>query len=344
VTSGLTMRRLRRRSSQQRGFTLIELMVSLVVFASVTAGLMSVAITMVGGYREQEATISTEGAARATIDFLAQAVRGASPGVPTMNIRQNHNCALGAFAVTNNAVVPGLPNTSDELTVVMPHGSVTTSSTAAFDSAITGSFTVLSTTGLAAGDYVLITDFSSGHLVKINTVVGLTLNVVAAGGCAGPVVYAVGSVVIRALRARFHVAIPPGETVPMLMLDPDGDPLTNNSEPIAEGIENMEIVLGIDANGDGMVTKVGVPTVVEDASVAGADEWHLNRAGEAVPLMTSLRAVRITLVARTGVTASGVNAFRLPAIEDRVANIATDSFRRRILTSTIEVRNLGGSP
>jgi hypothetical protein len=275
------------------------------------------------------------------MDFLSEAIRGASPGVSSMNITQLHNCATGAFALTSNAAVAGLPNTSDQLTVVMPHGSVVTSLTAAYNG--TTSVAVAEATGLTVGTYLLITDFNTGHLVKVTGGTGTgpqTLTVDSIAGCTGAIPtggYPIGAMVIRALRARFYVEVLSGDTVPMLMMDPDGDPTTNNSEPIAEGIENMEVAFGVDTNGDGVLA-------VENAT-PNNDEWLGNVAGETVyTTQTNVRAIRITLVARTTKEAMGVNTYRLPAIEDRDANVATDNFRRRILRSTIEVRNLGGSP
>ena len=82
------------------------------------------------------------------------------------------------------------------------------------------------------------------------------------------------------------------------------------------------------------------------ASGQWISEWYGNVAGEAVPLPPSnaLRAVRVTIVARTTRQFSGVNAFVLKALEDRAANSTTDNFRRRILSTTVEIRNLSGSP
>lgn len=334
-----------RRRRAQAGFTLIELMVSLVLFSLITAGLMSVAVTMAQGYRDQEVTIATETATRSSIDFLSEAIRGASPGVANpQSITQAHTCAVGAFSVTNDATVTGHTNTSDVLTVVMAHGSVVTSLTSPYVGGTTNA-TVADLTQLRAGDHVLITDFNQGHLVRIascnanatGACTGASLTFDAQGGCAAVPNYGVGATVIRALRASFYVKLLDG--IPVLMMDGDAEGTNLAEEPIAEGIEDMQIVLGVDTNADGVL----------GAETGAGDEWLNNVAGETaagttISTFTNLRAIRINLVARTTKEAAGINSYQLPALEDRAAGATIDNYRRRILTSTIEIRNLGGSP
>ena len=54
----------RRHRPSQRGFTLVELMVSLVLFSLVIAGMLSIAVTMARAFREQQLTVSAEDASR----------------------------------------------------------------------------------------------------------------------------------------------------------------------------------------------------------------------------------------------------------------------------------------
>jgi len=313
---------------------MIELMVALVLFSFVTVGMLTSAVTMLRGFREQEATISTETSTRSSIDFLADALRQASPGIQlSSNITHVSTCAIGAFSVLNNQATP-LGSTADELTMVFASGAVVTSLRTTYTKG-DATITVANATDLTAGDTVLITNFDTGHLVKIGSIAGTTLTLASAcGALPNHSPYASGTLVVRAVRATFRVRTQDG--IPVLMMDPDAEG-TLVEEPIAENIESMEIALGIDANNDGVLTEVG--------AVANDDEWILNRTGEIVPaLFTNLRAVRITLIARSPRQFQGVNSFILPAIEDRAANGATDNFRRRILSTTVEVRNLGGSP
>src|SRR5712671_6050324 len=71
----------------EAGFTLVELMISLVIFSFVIAGILSVAVAMTQGMREQRQAVLAESAVRVPMDFLVDALRQASPGVSlTANI------------------------------------------------------------------------------------------------------------------------------------------------------------------------------------------------------------------------------------------------------------------
>lgn len=329
-----------RQQRSQRGFTLIEMMVALVLFAAVTAGMMSVAVTMTNGYRDQEVTIATETSTRSAIEFMSQGLRGASPGVSDPNkVTDVTSCVAtaqnNAFRVEQNLAVVGLASTPDAFTVVMPVGQVLTTTTSTFTGT---SVNVSNAAELSVDDQVLVTDHDVGSIMRIASKAGNTLTMAAFGGC-GTTAFPVGSTVIRVMRARFSVGFLAGENVPMLFMDADAEGGAFIPEPIAEGIEDMQIAVGID---DNPVDKV---IGVENASAANADEWVGNNLGDTpYTNQAGVRAIRITLVARTAKEATGINAYKLPAIEDRVANALTDNFRRRILSSTIEVRNLGGSP
>lgn len=345
-------RRFQARRSAQRGFTLIELMVSLVLFALVVTGMMAVAVSMITGYRDQEITISTESATRSTIDYMTNALHNASTGVPTFDQLINLDvaaCTVGAVQLVTNVANPSpLLNTSDKLTVTFASGAVITTTTAAY-AATTTPLAVLDSTQIAANDYVIVTNFDRGHFVRVtassNSKPGtITL---ASPACLTPNLptgdYIAGATVIRAMRATFAIGVVPSTdaigSVPVLTMDADGEGTLLTPEPIAEGIEDLQVVYGADN-----VTVDGV--LGTESATAGADEWYGNVVGETVPtpLPNSARAIRITIVARTVRQFTGVNTFKLQAVEDRIANTATDNFRRRLLSTTVEIRNLQGSP
>ena len=141
-----------------------------------------------------------------------------------------------------------------------------------------------------------------------------------------------GSLVIRARYARFYIA-DPGTASPKLMLDPDGDG-DDPAEPLALGIEDMQIAVGVDVNGDGALTEVGANP--------NDDEIFYNVAGDNAPLATAVtpwRAVRVTLVAKSVSerTTSTTSTTPRPAAEDRIAGVA-DVFRRRVVSVVVELR------
>lgn len=337
----LARRRVRR---GQAGFTLVELMVSLVMFSFAIAGVLAVAVSMANGFREQRAGVGTEGAARAAMEFLSDAIRGASPGIgdgiiwPMDDDKCDDVDAAGqpinrAFRATmGNATAP------DSLTVTFAYGSVVTTALSAYDPASTsgGAITVEDTSQFQDGDFVVVTDFTSAVLLKVD-VSGNTLTYAAkAGGCTTSIAnpLAAGSLVVRALRARFYIQDLGG--IPTLFMDPDpNDAVTGDDEPLAEGIEDLQVVLGLDTAADGL----GAENLVN----VDGDEWFGNLPGEAYPAgVTTMRAVRLSLVSRAITPVTGTAAYFRPALEDHDGS-TTDNFKRRVLTSMIEVRNMTGS-
>jgi prepilin-type N-terminal cleavage/methylation domain-containing protein len=337
--------RARRRS--QRGFTLVELMVSLVLFSLVIAGMLSIAVTMARSFREQQLTVSAEDASRQAMEFITDAIRSSSPGVPTGRIEHVNTCAFGAYAISNRRAAPAVAIDTDALTIVYSPGVVTTATVVY--SGGTG-LTVVDGSQFKAGDSVLVTDFTTGHIAEVTAVAGNNLTLAGATcGVTMPINYAVGSLVIRVYRAQFFIADVDG--IPTLMMDPDeAGPAA--AEPLAEGIEDLQVMAGVDVTGDGLT---------EDGSTT--DEWHYNNLGDVqhpqppiptsglpaqgvntgLPAVGTVRALRVTLIARA-IQPVTVPIYTRPAAGDRALAVSPDGFRRRVLNAIVEIRNLQSSP
>ena len=313
----------------ERGFTLVELMISLVLFSFVVAGVLAVAVALTQGFREQRSAITAEEAVRVPLDFVADAIRQASPGVSDPSkIVDAATCTAGAITVGNGSGT----GSTDTLDLVYASGGIVTSlRTNTFIVGTTTTMTVTDATQLVAGDYVLITDFGSGHLYKVTNVTGSVLTV-ASSSCTA-YTYPVGALIIRAQHAKFSIGTVDGN--PALMMDPDSGG-SAAAEPLAEGIEDLQVAVGIDADGSNGISEVG--------NAAGDDEWYYNKTGETYAGSAAIRAIRITLIGRTLDQLKAATAsFSRPAAEDHTAGTA-DRYRRRVLRAMVEVRNVGGSP
>ena len=335
-----------RRRQAQRGFTLVELMISLVLFLIAIAGTLNIAVTMSQAYRDQRNVILTESAVRAPMDFMADAIRNASPAVKTGDIDSVLANGTGCNDWNQSAIYPMPYNggisvvdhtdAPDELWVTYASGAVVTTLRTPWDKDTT-SITVTDASQLNPGDLLLITDTTQGTVVQIDSAAGsvdtvsgvVTLDPAA---CATTRTYSTGTtlpLVLRVKRARFYVDTVGSVTdgVPTLMMDPDGEGPAQ-PEPLAENIEDMQIALGVDAN-----TNNGIDS----------GEWAYSSA--TAGLTGSVRAVRITLIARAPNQLQPlVASYQRPNTEDRTDLAPLDTYRRRVLTSTIEVRNLTGSP
>ena len=328
----------------QAGFTLIELMISLVLFSFVIAGVLAVAVSMSQGFREQRASVTAEGAVRVPLDFLADSIRQASPGAPSGLIWDPNTCTQNAVEVYNNSGTGSAVGT-DKLDVIYASGAVLTSTREIYTAAST-TLQINDASQFAPGDSIVISDTTQGVLVKITGITANNLTIVAQASClASPPVapataailgpYPVGSLVIRAQHAWFYIDYIDGN--PQLMFDPDAKASTVDAEPLAEGVEDLQLVKAVDTTGTGIPDDGTTPTT--------ADKWQYNIAGD-TPLVGTLRAVRVTLVARTLSGLIGnLKSYNRPAIEDHAAAaLNSDNFRRRILRTTAEVRNMSVSP
>ncbi len=316
-------------------------MVSLVLFSFAIAGVLAVAVSMAQGYREQRQTVSTESAARNAMDFMADAVRGASPAVQVNTVTTSTatemivgpiqdvaNCMVGSLKVTD------VSNAPDKLDVVFASGGVVTSLATVYDGT-NSTITVNDANNLADGDTLLITDGTTGHLIKVGSpnAVNQTsriVNIVAASGCtltlpAGG--YPAGSLVIRALRASFYISTFEG-VANVLLMDPGADGI--DPEPLADHVEDMQLALGVDTNND---------------KVISAAEWGFSAGVGNLGSGNAVRALRMTLIVRSPQELVGGTAgYYRPGAENRSASTAPDKFKRRTLSTTIEIRNFGGSP
>ena len=327
------------REQTQSGMTLIELMIAMVILGIVIAAAFNVAYTIMNGYRDHRRAMAVERSARGAMTVLADAIRNASPGVENASITDLVGCStLQGINVVNSTTAP------DTLQIVYASGAVITSTRAVFNESST-ELTVLDGSGLKAGDEVLVTDFDSrGHLLKITDVTDnggdYTLSLASAPSsmCSpAPAAfsYAVLSTVIKAQIAEFSVV---DVGVPVLMMDRDGAG-PDEPEAVAEGIEDLQVAIGIDQDGNGEVS--------EDAP-DGIDEWYYNHEDDTPPPQTigakPYRALRVTVVARSmDETTSQPTSIR-PKAEDHDAASSADVYKRRALSTRIEIRNLQGSP
>jgi prepilin-type N-terminal cleavage/methylation domain-containing protein len=320
---------------RERGLTLVELMVAVVIAGIAMAAAFSLGYAMMDGYREHRRSVEVERSARASMQAIADAVRNASVGVPSGELEDLVSCTgRGPLFVENHSDGP------DRLQIVHGTGGALTEIwDGAFNLGV-GQILVHDAGGFRPGDQVIVADTETGKLVSVidvdhsTNVLQVDTNCPGTSWPAGG--YGRGSMVIRAQVSGF--AIDDSGDVPVLLMSPTGLPDvlgavlpdTWEAHPVALGVEDLQVAVGVDHTGDGMV-----------------DTWHYSAVGDddpPDPSVTPWRALRLTLVARSFQESSDQPMSARPAAEDRPGEEEMDEFRRRVLTTIVELRNLEGSP
>jgi len=211
-----------------------------------------------------------------------------------------------------------------------------------------------------AGDYVVVSNGTSGHLFRVGSVASgptdgnetdpWVLNIEDINGdsqvdtlCGGGLFtspaddYPAGAFVIRARWSRYAICSIGG--APYLILgdaDGDCDPAGGDFEPIARGIEDLQVAVGIDANDDGVLAETG--------AAADDDEWIYNFAGDTAPTLLSAEprwdALRITVIGISQQEVSDEQVSFRPVAEDHAGASTADEHRRRSLTTVLDLRNI----
>jgi type IV pilus assembly protein PilW len=332
--------------TRARGFTLIEMMISMALFGLIAAGAMSLVMAGTRAQTHSSRVDVAQSALRAGIDFISRDVMMASAGASTGLITRPNGTVVNAvdFATTNNNTNNNGTAATDKLDLYLVDGTVSSESvvavaTGATTLAVTYEQSPLSGVfSVASHPFVQISDLRTAVVVPLTvaTNTGTTSAALTIGTVPAGVSFATNSVYVLPSR---HVVYEISKTVftaanafsntSMLTMTINGV----GPQPLAEGVEDMQIAYGFDTNADGLVTEVG--TAADD------DEWLYNKTGDTVlAAMTidKLRVIRVTLVAKSTSVDSGATFNTIPIYEDHT-QIAGDGFIRRVLRTEITVRN-----
>jgi type IV pilus assembly protein PilW len=347
------------KQQSQKGFTLIEIMVAMVIGLIIMGGVIQLFTSMNTSSTLQQQTAFLQENGRLAMEFLSKDIRNAdywgcsngdNVGSVIDTTSPDYNPALhggpqangGGVSGTNNAGLNG----SD--TITLRGFSSDNSISVDKDQPQAANIQADSVGGLQKGDIVLISNCKGGDIFQITNdpqssgsiIIHNTGNTVSPGNTAtfttdgvpanGKAVcnnclsqsYAGGDAVIGAMQSTTFSIQAGASGLPALFM-------TNDSNcpagcELIEGVENMQILYG------------------EDTSVAAGDPnqlYTVNRyvaAGTAGLDMENVISVRISLLVRTEQTVA-TSAQTLNYAESSATY--NDGFLRRVYTSTITIRN-----
>lgn len=332
---------------KNKGFTLIEILVSLAILGIVLAGIYSVYTMQHKSYIVQEQVANMQQNERIALQMITRDIRMAGLGLPAPELGINDfgdGVGFdGSDTITIAYYVFNPDNSNGGRTQINGDtGDITPPSSV--------NLPVDSTTGFAAGDWVLInsTDIGDTSHYALICITGIDAGaLVHVPGGVGPCasaqnfVYPIGGFI----KARVKKINPSGagseSGIIAYALAVDGYVLTRSvnggaAQPLADNIEDMQFAYGFDSDNNDTVD-----TWVNDLNALPAGTT-----------MDELREVRVTLVARTTREDPAYNVGARPEVENhdqaqlagsiRTTPAQAVKYRRRVLQSTIRLRNNDG--
>ena len=382
------------RVQSERGFTLIELMISIVISSVIVAAGYTVLTTTHKATISNERAVGTQQNVRVAMELIARDIKQAGFGMPmapnTPVGGTAGNCATGATGTTTAAIRPvdnnsAIPLTAvndtgaDTISLVVPRTNATNGAvlgwvlTSPAPSAGAGSFTTISLSGTAVTEMVAegMAD-GSGAYVSLGGV--LTLPVTSSSGATitlgsptyapinfpGSVTPGLGTQVYLLQCVTYSVAngaAACGSAGPCLTRTVDSGTAPTVTTSLVDGVEDLQFAFGCD--GCNTAIKSGVPDgVIDDFNASNTfdvADFQTNRVwafGTFDP--ATIRLAQINIVARQtaidqgtgeGIGAGALSAplqvsDHLPSNDAGYAAANYQSFRRRILTRTVDTRNM----
>jgi prepilin-type N-terminal cleavage/methylation domain-containing protein len=319
---------------RNRGFTLIELLISIALFGLIAASAMSLVMSGVRMQSHSARVDVAQSGLRAGLDFMTRDIMMASAGAAATGkmIDGTSGAVIVPIVVTD-----GGSSGTDKLDLYLVDASVNATVTATIPTSA-ATVTVNSTTGFAANDWIEITDYTNALLFKQSTstpgttqltpTTAINYGTIASTYAPGALAFKVRHVtyaINSTMYAGSGVTTENGAALTMDLNDGNGP------QPLAEGIEDLQVALGFDNNANGSITD-------DLGAAANGDEWVYNNASDTPPAsLANLKVLRITLVAKSTSQEQGPSTPR-PAAEDHSAGTA-DGYFRRTVRSLITVRN-----
>ena len=349
-----------RGSTEQAGFTLIEVMVGMVVAVIVVAAAFTILTTTSKSLRANEQIVNTQQNARMAMEWLARDLKLAGFGNPGVPIG---NCSNGI--VPSDQTPTGVDSGPDSVQVLVPTSRTSGSNrwtlkvptTTAGTTQITlqpGAVADMVSSGLVANQsYVSLGGSATAQVTALDAAAS-TINV----AIPAPLWFQIEDQVYLLQCIRYQVVLPPdagnlcGGNAPCLTRGVAGVVTGPTAEaPIAEGVEDLQLAYAC----DGCVTAInsGIPDrIIDDQNGSNSfdqADFLSNVPWTASPLRPDkIQLVQVALVARQSKNDQGFGETNGAFVGSPAITVTSDrtlpfdsNHRRRVLVKTVETRNVG---
>jgi prepilin-type N-terminal cleavage/methylation domain-containing protein len=327
----LRRRRERRAGGLRAGFTLTELMISLMIMAIVTVFLAELFTRQSRAYAVVENVTEVQHNLRAIAHLLEREMRSSSMLVPegaALCGLDNTNTSDVIFVTDSQALDAGLLQNDLGATVSGGTYSGTGTEWVTINNAVLDgdAFYDIDNDGTPDSDFqigagVIIVDaFDPGAGASC----GVVTNVDLTGAHQIQVDYAFGG---AAIGGADLVAVP--AHVYQINV---ANQLLRDGLVLADNVEDLQFSAFYDVDGNGQITSVALEHPGSNGgTVYASDNWDNG----------DLREIRVSFVARSRLPDPDFTAGTFQATENRVAPAGTDGFRRRIYRAIVRPRNVG---
>lgn len=367
--SKLTMMRETERG--EKGFTLIELMVAMIIAMVIVAAAFTVLVTSNKATQINEQVADTQQNVRLAMELISQDIKLAgfnmigaigacvvgtppqpAPIVPLDNVP-------GGAVGTINDVGPDsvrlvVPSMTAGIAGGLPVLTAAANGNANLITLAAGDITAMTASGMVLGSVVSI---GGGHSSAVTAIGGttLTLGTPTPSLPAGAIAFPINTPVYLLQCVTYAVSTAPATCGGSTSC------LTRNGIPMVDGIEDLQLAYGCDGCNTAAPNPPGPNGVIDEQDASGGtftqgDLITNNGWGLAPMTPDKIKVVQVTIVAKQSRADQGLSEGNAPGINtpapvtvsdhnpsaDAGYNAVTYSQqRRRLLTRTIQVRNIG---
>jgi len=300
---------------ENKGVTLIELMVALVISAVLVAGTYSIFISQQRTYIAQDQIVGAQQDGRTALTIMARDIRmaGMLTGMDGFSVYDGSTYATEAITPTNNNGGTGLDKVrvvyaAEEFIAGVPPAPVYVTNVNGSDVILSASISGFFNdgTGTTKRSYVAFEGYNSVYQIASGGVSGSTLTSTA------PPPDSLASYSARVFRVR------------AITYSVVGTELRRND---GEGAQTLA----------GATNQSQVEDLQFAYQVSGDTSWY--NTTPAGKTNADIRAVKINLLMKTPIEDTKDQNYSRPALEDRAGSATQDGFRRRVYTTVVKLRN-----